>query len=247
AYMRRRIDEVIADGLNPDRIVAVVGAFHAPALGVDLPAMTDPELGLLKRRSSKLTLMPYSYFKLSTQSGYGAGNHAPRYFELLWNSLQRHELRELPGEYLSHVARHLRAHGTHRSTAEVIEGVRLARTLAALQDGAAPTLRDLRDAAVTLIGQGQALVVRDALAEIDIGSAIGELPRGVSQTSIQADFDRQLARLKLEKYRTTIAQDVKLDLRENRRVASAESAFLDLHRSSFFHRLRMLGVTFATP
>jgi hypothetical protein len=225
----------------------VVGAFHASVLSGELPAMTDAELTRLRRRSSKLTLMPYSYFKLSTQSGYGAGNHAPAYFELLWDSLQRHELGELPGEYLSHVARHLRAHGTHRSTAEVIEGVRLARTLAALQDGTAPTLRDLRDAAVTLIGHGQALMVRDALAEIDIGSAIGVLPKGVSQTSIQVDFDRELARLKLEKYRTTSAQDVRLDLRENRRVTSAQAAFLDLHRSSFFHRLRMLGVKFATP
>ena len=191
--------------------------------------------------------MPYSYFRLSTQSGYGAGNHAPAYFELLWDSLERHELGELPGQYLSHVARHLREKGTHRSTAEVIEGVRLARTLAALQDGVAPTLRDLRDAAVTLIGHGEPLVVRDALAEIDIGSAIGELPKGVSQTSIQTDFDREMARLKLEKYRTTVGQDLKLDLRENRRVASAEAAFLDLQRSSFFHRLRMLGVQFAKP
>jgi hypothetical protein len=247
SYMRRRIEEVIAAGVKPEQIVAVVGAFHASVLSGELPAMTDAELARLRRRSSKLTLMPYSYFKLSTQSGYGAGNHAPAYFELLWDSLQRHELGELPGEYLSHVARHLRAHGTHRSTAEVIEGVRLARTLAALQDGSAPTLRDLRDAAVTLIGHGEALVVRDALAEIDIGSAIGELPKGVSQTSIQADFDRELARLKLEKYRTTTAQDVKLDLRENRRVTSEQAAFLDLHRSSFFHRLRMLGVKFATP
>ncbi len=247
SFMRRRIEEVIAGGVKPEQIVAVVGAFHASVLSGELPAMTDAELARLRRRSSKLTLMPYSYFKLSTQSGYGAGNHAPAYFELLWDSLQRHELAELPGEYLSYVARHLRDHGTHRSTAEVIEGVRLARTLAALQDGTAPTLRDLRDAAVTLIGHGEVLVVRDALAEIDIGSAIGELPKGVSQTSIQADFDRELARLKLEKYRTTIAQDVKLDLRENRRVASEQAAFLDLHRSSFFHRLRMLGVQFATP
>ncbi len=247
SYMRRRIGEVIASGVKPEQIVAVVGAFHASVLTADLPAISDDELARLRRRSSKLTLMPYSYFKLSTQSGYGAGNHAPAYFELLWDSLQRHELGELPGEYLSHVARYLRTHGTHRSTAEVIEGVRLARTLAALQDGTAPTLRDLRDAAVTLIGHGDGLVVREALAEIDIGSAIGELPKGVSQTSIQGNFDRELARLKLEKYRTTVAQDVKLDLRENRLVASEEAAFLDLHRSSFFHRLRMLGVQFATP
>jgi hypothetical protein len=243
--MRRRIEEVIGSGVKPADIVAVVGAFHGPVLSSEFPAMTDAELALLRRRSSKLTLMPYSYFKLSSQSGYGAGNHAPAYFELLWQSLQEGDLHELPLRYLSHVARHLRQHGSHRSTAEVIEGVRLARTLAAMHDGLAPTLRDLRDAAITLIGHGEPLTVSAALAEVDIGTAIGELPKGVSQTSIQADFERELSRLKLEKYRTTIQQDLTLDLRENRRVKSEEAAFLDLARSCFFHRLRMLGIGFA--
>jgi hypothetical protein len=245
AYMRRRIAEVIASGVKPDHIVAVVGAFHAPVLKPELPAMTDEELASLRRRSSKLTLMPYSYFKLSTQSGYGAGNHAPAYFELLWDTLERGDLHELPLHYLSHVARHLRDQGSPRSTAEVIEGVRLARTLAAMHDGLAPTLRDLRDAAVTLLGHGEFVAVRDALALVDIGNAIGELPKGVSQTSIQTDFDRELTRLKLEKYRTPTRQDLTLDLRENRHAKSEEAAFLDLHRSSFFHRLRVLGIGFA--
>ena len=90
--------------------------------------MTDDELASLRRRSSKLTLMPYSYFKLSSQSGYGAGNHAPAYFELLWDSAQRRRpAASCRCSYLSLVARHLREAGTHRSTAEVIEGVRLAR------------------------------------------------------------------------------------------------------------------------
>lgn len=246
AYMRRRIAEVLKSGVKPEEIVAIVGAFHASVLGSDLPAMTDDELKRLRRRASKLTLMPYSYFKLSTQSGYGAGNHAPAYFELLWESVKSQELGELPGTYLAHIARHVREKGTHRSTAEVIEGVRLARTLAALHDGSAPTLRDLRDAAVTLIGHGEPLAVRDALDDVDIGSAIGTLPKGVSQTSIQEDFDREVARLKLEKHKTTQKVEMTLDLRENRRVSSEEAAFLDLNRSSFFHRLRMLEIPFAT-
>ncbi len=245
AFMRRRIEEVIARGVKPDQIVAVVGAFHAPVLNGDLPAMTDAELASLRRRSSKLTLMPYSYFKLSTQSGYGAGNHAPAYFELLWDALQGGDLHELPLQYLSHVVRHLRAHGTHRSTAEVIEGVRLARTLAAMHEGLAPTLRDLHDAAITLIGHGEPAAVSQALSLVDIGTAIGALPKGVSQTSIQSDFERELGRLKLEKYRTTIKQDLALDLRENRHAKTEEAAFLDLHRSCFFHRLRLLGIGFA--
>jgi hypothetical protein len=244
AFMRRRIEAAIAAGHRPEKIVAVVGAFHAPVLTGDFPAMTDDELASLRRRSSKFTLMPYSYFKLSSQSGYGAGNQAPAYFELLWEALERDDLAGLPSRYLSLVARHLRQSGTHRSTAEVIEGVRLANTLSALKDGLAPTLIDLRDSAVTLIGQGELATVKDAIAHVEVGTAIGELPKGVSRTSIQADFERELARLNLEKYKTTVKHELSLDLRENRQAKSAESAFLDLNRSSFFHRLRILGVKF---
>src|SRR5204862_6188112 len=138
--------------------------------------------GTLRHRSSELTLMPYAYFRRPSQSGYGAGYHAPAYFELLWDTLQGEGLPDLPLEYLSRVARHLREHGTHRSTAEVIEGVRLARTLAAMHEGLAPSLRDLRDAAVALIGHGEPATVSEALSQVDIGTAIGELPKGVSQT-----------------------------------------------------------------
>lgn len=244
AYMRRRIREVIASGVKPEQIVAIVGAFHAPVLGHQFPAMTDEELASLRRRSSKLTLMPYSYFKLSSQSGYGAGNRAPMYFQMVWEQLQEQALDELPHRYLSEVVRHIRDSGTHRSTAEVIEGVRLARTLAALHDGSAPTLADLQDAAVTLVGHGEKSTVAEALQHVNVGTAIGELPKGVSRTSIQEDFDRQLNRFKLDKYKKTVVEELTLDLRENRHAKTTEAAFLDLGRSTFLHRLRVLGVDF---
>jgi hypothetical protein len=244
AYMRRRVAASITAGYKPEKIVAVVGAFHAPVLNGDLPAMTDTEFASIRRRSSKLTLMPYSYFKLSTQSGYGAGNQAPAYFELLWESLNEGGVKDLSRRYLSLVARHLRESGIQRSTAEVIDAVRLAETLSALKNGLAPTLADLQDAAITLLGHGELTTVKDALARVNVGTSIGELPKGVSQTSIQSDFDRELRRLKLEKYRSAVQQELSLDLRENRRVQNEEAAFLDLHRSSFFHRLRVLGVSF---
>ena len=70
AYMRRKLQQALAEGYKPGEIVIVTGAFHATALGSDLPPMTDQELATLRRRSSKMTLMPYSFFKLSSQSGY---------------------------------------------------------------------------------------------------------------------------------------------------------------------------------
>ncbi len=245
AYMRRRIAQCIANGIKPEKIVAVVGAFHASVLNGQHPAMSDAELALLPRRESKLTLMPYSYYKLSSQSGYGAGNHAPAYYELLWRTLvEQQATSDLSRRYVTCVAREMRSSGTHRSTAEVIEAVRLAETLSAFKEGTAPTLRDLRDAVITLLGQGEPAVVRESLAKVDIGTDIGQLPKGVSQTSIQEDFDRELRRLKLEKFRKTIAETLDLDLRENRRVQSREAALLDLHRSSFLHRLRVLRIPF---
>jgi hypothetical protein len=245
AYMRRRIQETIKAGTPPEKIVAIVGAFHASVLSHDEAPMTDQELKSLPRRPSKLTLMPYSYFKLSSQSGYGAGNHAPAYFQLLWEALEQDDLPGLPARYLSLVARHLREGGTHRSTAEVIEGVRLACTLSAMKEGSAPTLQDLQDAAVTLIGHGERTAISEALARVEVGTEIGQLPKGVSKTSIQDDFAREIDRLKLDKYVTAVKQDLSLDLRENRRAKTEAAAYLDLHRSYFLHRLRVLEIPFA--
>ena len=67
---------------------------------------------------------------------------------------------------------------------------------------------------------------------------------GVSRTSIQEDFYRQLKEWKLEKYRDLTAQELALDLRENRNVISEKSAYLDLYRSFFLHRLRILKISF---
>ncbi|MEI7028154.1 DUF5682 family protein [Paenibacillus sp. y28] len=245
AYMRRKIQEQIAAGHAPDRIVVVTGAHHASAIDFRLPAMTDTELACLPRRKTKLTLMPYSYYKLSSHSGYGAGNQAPAYYELFWQCLQQEELHKLPSLYLSHVASRLREHGTHRSTASVIEAVRLAEALASLHGGSRPTWRDLRDAATVCLGYGELPVIAEALARVDIGTAIGSLPEGVSQTPIQDDLNRELKRLKLDKYKTAVAASLELDLRENRRVKSEEAAYLDLNRSILLHRLEVLGISFA--
>lgn len=252
AYMRRKIQQAIADGFKPEQIVIVTGAFHASVLGPEHPPMTDEELAKLRRRESKMTLMPYSFFKLSSQSGYGAGNHAPAYFEMVWEHFNQSDRsassdlpdRSLPTLFLTQVVRELRSSGTFRSTAEVIEGVRLAESMADMRNSS-PTLRELQDAAVTLLGQGDPAVIRESLLRVEVGTAIGSLAKGVSQTSIQDDFYRELSRLKLDQFKTTVKRDLDLDLRENRRVKSQEAAFIDLHRSSFLHRLSVLEIPFA--
>lgn len=239
AYMKRMILEAQKEG----KVFCVCGAYHVSGLQACEP-MTAEEEQSLPRVEASATLMPYSYYRLSKRSGYGAGNQAPAYYELLWGSICQRDLEQTAYQYLTRLAAEQRKQGQMTSSAEVIEAARLAKTLAYMRGSRYPVLQDLRDAAVTCIGHGNFAEISISLASVEIGTKIGALPEGVSRTSIQDDFYRQMKELKLEKYRSVQAQQLDLDLRENLKVQSERAAFLDLNRSFFLHRLRVLGVHF---
>lgn len=243
AYMRQQIRKAVDAGMEPQDIVVVTGSYHVEGLKSWQDA--DEDLSGMPKVETNHTLMPYSYYRLSTRAGYGAGNKAPAYYALLWEGLNKGEPMYAVYSYLIRLAKYQREKGNPVSSASVIEAVRLAMSLAQLRGGTIASLRDLRDAAETCIGEGSVSNIILATADTEIGTAIGALPDGVSRTSIQEDFYRQLKDLKLEKYRDITAQDLMLDLRENRRVSSEKSAFIDLHRSFFLHRLRVIKVSFA--
>lgn len=245
AHMRRIMEQAVAAGVPAERMVVVTGAYHLEGLR-SVPPMTDAELASLPRRSTACTLMPYTSYRLSSRSGYGAGARAPAYSSMIWQGLHRQEPRWHARAYLTRIARFLRQEGHSVSTANVIEAVRLADALARLRGFDVPALPDLRDAAITCLGGGSLVRISRAVADTEIGTQVGSLPERVSRTSLQDDFDRCLRALKLERFRTPVAQELSLDLRENRRVKSADSAFLGLRRSFFLHRLRVLGISFAT-
>lgn len=246
AYMKRTIQAAVESGIPAEAIFCVCGAYHVAGLE-SCAAMTDAEERALPRTECCATLMPYSYYRLSTRSGYGAGNKAPAYFELLWDALSGEGPQQAAYLYLAHLAAAHRKMGNLTSSAEVIEAVRLAEQLCRMRGSRYPCLADLRDAAVTCMGHGQFSEISLAAAETEIGVKIGALPEGVSRTSIQDDFYRQLKELRLESYRTVQVQRLELDLREKLTVKSETAARLDLHRSCFLHRLRVLGIPFAEP
>src|SRR6185503_3025561 len=131
----------------------------------ELEPMDDKTLKALPRIDTSLTLMPYSYFRLSAQSGYGAGCHAPAYFQRLFEERTAQRPERLSLLVLAELAHVMRRAGQIRSAAEVIEAVRLAHSLAALSDSPAPCLRDLRHAAVTCLGRGEEEQIRPHMIE----------------------------------------------------------------------------------
>lgn len=242
AYMRRRISE---SEQKFGKSAVITGAFHTSGIKNALFSEKDKMLTEnLKSTASKATLMPYSYYRLSARSGYGAGSKASGYYDIIWKNRQRDCLENCAPEYLSRLAEYQRANGFAASSAEVIEAMHLAETLSAMRGGALPSLSDLRDAAVTCLGHGSFGEISLACADVEIGSKIGSLPEGTVCTSVQEDFMRQLKELKLERFRTAVVQETELDLRENLRVKSEKSAFLDLNRSFFLYRLNEAGIHF---
>lgn len=245
SFMKRKIKEYIEKGFDTEKIVAITGAFHTSAIESLEGAMSDKEYKALVRRESNVTLMPYSYYRLSKRTGYGAGNAAPAYYELLWQGFLNGDITYHERKYLSSLAKYMREHGGIVSSAQVIEATRLARELAVIRGGSVPTLEDLKDASITCMGGGSFGEMAMGFAETDIGKKIGSVPQDAMQTSIQSDFTSKLKQLKLEKYKELVATPLQLDLRENLRVKSKESAFLDLNRSFFLYRLVVLGIDFA--
>ncbi len=244
AYMKKQIDNAMQEGFSEDKIIVITGAYHVEGIKNCEP-LTEKEIKALPKIPAQHTLMPYSYYRLSSRSGYGAGNKAPAYYELLWKAMKKNNLIEASYQYLSSISSFQRKTGNMSSSAEVIEAVRLAITLANMKKSNIPTLQDLRDAAITCLGHGSFSEIAKAVASTEIGTKIGALPEGVSRTSIQSDFYYKLKDLKLERYKGLEAQILELDLRENTRVKSQKSAFLDLERSFFLHRICVLGIHFA--
>ena len=244
SYMKRVILDAVKSGIPADKIFCVCGAYHVDGLKNNAPTM-DAELKKLPKADSAATLMPYSYYRLSTRSGYGAGNKAPAYFHLLWDAMNGEGLQNAASTYLVKLAAAHRNAGNIVSSAEVIEALRLALTLCQMRGCNYPCLQDLKDAAITTIGHGNLSELAVAFADTEIGKTIGYLPEGVTRTSVQEDFYRQIKKLKLDRFRTAELQQLDLDLREKLTVKSQDAAFLDLNRSFFLHRLRVLGIHFA--
>ncbi|MCM8538600.1 MAG: DUF5682 family protein [Lentisphaeraceae bacterium] len=244
SYMRRCIQDELDSGVSAASIALILGAYHAPVIDSQEHIMTNKELASLPIHQCAITLMPYSYFRLSRQSGYGAGNSSPLYFTHMWNS-REDKTTGYTSRYISEASALLKKKSYKVSTAQLIDAGQLAASLASLKNGVV-VLEDLRSAVQTCMMNNVPLSISEEIWDkLEIGSAVGFVPEGLVMTSIQDDFSRLLKELKLARYKTDQLTELKLDLRENRQVKTAKAAFRDLERSKFFNQLKFLKIPFA--
>jgi hypothetical protein len=230
------------------RVLVVTGAFHTVALpGLVSEKLRSkvkvPKLSAEKDAASLLT--PYSYYRMGELSGYASGVPAPQYYGRVWEAdkLAEAEPHEMAGlSVLVEVVRRAKALGEPLSTADAIAAFHLARNLAGFRarPGQHPAREDFLDALQSSFIKGDAsyssqLILRLA-AEVMTGEEVGEVTVLAGQAPLVAEFYATA-----RKYRLPIVEgqprEISLDLYQNQGHAT---------RSQFLHRLRFLGVTYAS-
>ncbi len=220
-------------GVAPGDAMVVCGGFHVYLDQQDPEPPPEIPEGTLHT-----TLVPYGFSRLASQTGYGAGNRAPRFYQTLWEGRRAgRPTTEILGEHAIAVLSVARRDGQALAAADAIAVVHQTHLLASLRNRSEAVLDDLHDALISTCVKGdpevEGATLTRAMAEVDIGSQVGRVTDAVGRLPIVRDFHAELERhglgalLEGEK-----ALQARLDLREPDAAA----------RSAFLHRLVALAV-----
>ncbi|NER00245.1 MAG: hypothetical protein F6K30_26695 [Cyanothece sp. SIO2G6] len=251
AHMRKMIRQAKKEGF--EAIAIICGAWHTPALTEPFPKVKDDNTLLkgLPKVKVNATWIPWTYDRLTLNSGYGAGIESPGWYHHLWQS---HWYRPSQGKqatavqvdhvqpsipmatgWLTHVAHLLRQEEMDVSSAHIIEAVRLAETLAALRDRPLPGLPELNEAAQTVLCQGEAAPMGLIRQKLIVSDRLGTVPDEIPIIPLQQDLQKRQKRLRLKP--TAEKKTLTLDLRNPN----------DLARSHLLHQLSILGIDWGIP
>jgi Family of unknown function (DUF5682) len=225
AAMRREIRKAEKGGFQ--RIAVVCGAWHVPAL-IDRPAPAEDDRllrELPKPVKTAAAWVPWTYSRLSADSGYGAGITSPGWYEHLWSGRE-----PLAVSWMARVARVFRSEDVDISAAHLIEAVRLADALAAMRGRSIPSLEELNEAVRSVAAFGSDVPLALVRERLIVGRAMGRVPADAPIAPLAADLALQQRRLRLRPEEGQ--KSIDLDLRSE----------LDLGRSQLLHRLRILDI-----
>lgn len=232
AWMRRTIRAALKEGHR--RLAVVCGAWHAPALrdasATGQARRDDALLKELEKVKTQAAWVPWSYDRLSYWSGYGAGVTSPEWYELLWSDRQHPAV-----EWMTRAARLMRDQDLDASSAQVIDAVRLAESLAGLRDHPVAGLEELDTAARAVLCFGNDAPMQLIRRELVVGDRLGAIPPDAPMIPLAKDLTGLQKSLRLPV--SAGEKDYDLDLRKP----------MDLQRSHLLHRLELIGVPWGRP
>jgi Family of unknown function (DUF5682) len=225
AYMRQCLRQAESEGFQKSAVVC--GAWHSPELVEPWPTAKEDadKLKSLTKTKIQATWVPWTYGRLSTTSGYGAGVESPGWYHHLWTHQKNVVIR-----WLTNVARLLRQEDIDASSASVIEAVRLAEALSAMRESPLPGLAELNEAVQTVLCFGDTAPMQLIHQQLIINDRLGQVPSDTPQVPLQQDLQKLIKKLRLKQ--EPIAKTLELDLRNAN----------DLDRSKLLHRLNLLDI-----
>ncbi|AGL19785.1 hypothetical protein L083_6275 [Actinoplanes sp. N902-109] len=228
AYMRTVLREVRR---SHEDIAVVCGAWHVPALRRKVTAKDDAAL-LKGRRKAKVTFtwVPWTYGRLASWSGYGAGVSSPGWYHHLFTAGD-----EVLPRWLVDAAGVLRAEGVPTSSAHVIEATRLAEALATVRGRPLAGLAEVTEAAEAVMCDGEPLRTELIGRRLVVGERLGAVPDDMPAVPLAKDLTTQQRSVRLKP--EALERTLELDLRRD----------IDLARSRLLHRMRAIGVPWGEP
>ncbi|TAE03972.1 MAG: hypothetical protein EAZ97_00760 [Bacteroidetes bacterium] len=224
AFMRKTIRQAESEGYK--NIVVICGAWHTPALQNMPPKKDDDELlKNLPKVKVKMTWIPWTYRRLSFESGYGAGITSPGWYHHLWEFEKDVAIR-----WMVKVATLFREKNMDISSAHLIEAVRLAESLANLRNFREVSLEELNEATQSVLCMGDDVMLKLIEKELIISNRIGKVPEDIPKVPILEDLEKIQKKLRLKP--EADRQTKELNLREEN----------NLQRSILLHRLILLGI-----
>ena len=197
ADMRHGLATALADGFT--RPVAVVGAFHTPALLAPGPLDTLPRLERPAKPPAFKTvtgaLLGYAFEMFDERSGYPAGIRDPKWRQRVFEALSKHgqdtaaaAVERLTDEVLVEIARHLRAKRLVAGLPDARAAARMARGLANLRNLPAPSRAELLESLESALGQGEPLgrgrMLARALDTVMVGRTRGRVAPGTPRAGL---------------------------------------------------------------
>jgi Mg-chelatase subunit ChlD len=240
AFMRARL--AAASG---ERIAAVVGAFHGPALLPEPLLFTAPPPVANTGVQSDVvsSLIPYSHDLLDSRSGYPAGIRDPIWQQRVYEAAcSGQSLRDVASVCFTELGRAVREQGHVAGVPDTSEALRLCDDLARLRGLPAPGRREVLEAVQTAMAQGELLgrgrILARALDRTLVGRKRGRLPRDAPRSGLVVHVQALLEELRLPGPGTIRDEPSELRLDPLR-------SMLDRRRHIAFERLGACGVPYA--
>ncbi len=232
-YMKYKIINLMNKyGVDEKKVFVITGGLHSVFLHKK------------KKKNVKFTanglynsLVPYSYYRISDQSGYGSGNQGPRYYNYIWDKFQegiKYSFVSTALELIIDIFRDARIRGHVISISDSINSFQSAKMLAMMRRRAEPSLKDVVDSIYMSTVKGnpdiEGAYLNSLLKKRIVGFKVGKITKKIGKLPLQEDFYLRFEIFDIQLKETD--QSFTLNLRDDR----------DQKISYLFFRIKYLGI-----